>query len=81
MVYATLRLPNCHPKNPICVLIPQKGINVYMLGQYSDNRANRPDIIVQNKGTKEAKIIEIGITSDIGIVTNTHRKTVKYADF
>ena len=50
------------------------------LGQYIDNRANRPDI-VHNKKTKEAQIIEIGITSDIGLTTTTHRKTVKYTDF
>ena len=51
------------------------------LGEYVTNRANRPDIIVHNKRTREAQIIEIGITSDIGIATTTHRKTVKYADF
>ena len=51
------------------------------LGQYIDNRANRPDIIIHNKKKKEAQIIEIGITSDIGITATTHRKTIKYADF
>ena len=51
------------------------------LGQYIDNRANRPDIIIHNKTTKEIQIIEIGITSDTGINATTHRKTIKYTDF
>ena len=31
--------------------------------------------------TNKVQIIEVGITSDIGITSTIHRKTTKYADF
>ena len=51
------------------------------LGAYIENRANRPDIIIHNKTTKQVQIVEVGITNDIGITNTMHRKIVKYTDF
>ena len=51
------------------------------LGSYIENRANRPDIIIHNKRTKQVQIIEVGITGDTAITSTTHRKINKYTDF
>ena len=45
---------------------------LFQLKKYIDNRANRPDIIIHNKKKKEAQIIEIDVTSDMGIKETTH---------
>ena len=51
------------------------------LGAYINNKANRPDIIIYNRTTKQVQIVEVGITNDIGITNTIHRKIIKYADF
>ena len=35
------------------------------LRAFIDNRANRPNIIIHNKTTKQVQIVEVGITNDI----------------
>ena len=70
--------PNNFETNPEIDIYYDKPVR---LGQFINNRANRPDIVVYNKITKEAQIIEVGITSDIGITTTIQRKATKYADF
>ena len=66
--------------------IKTKEIDIYydkpvQLGASIDNRANRPDIIIHNKTTKQVQIEEVGISNDIGITNTMHRKIAKYADF
>ena len=61
-------------------------INIYYdkpitLGQYLENGANKPDIVIHNKEINEVKIIEVGITGDTSITSTTHRKILKYTEF
>ena len=51
------------------------------LGQYLENNANRPDIIIHNKIKRGVKIIEVGITNNFRIINTTHQKVCKYTDF
>ena len=46
------------------------------LGQYLENYANRPDIIIHNKNKREIKIIEVGITNDFSILKYTNIQTL-----
>ena len=51
------------------------------MGQYLENGANKPDIVIHNKEINEVKIIEVGITGDTSITSTTHRKILKYTEF
>ena len=51
------------------------------LGSFTENKANRPDMIIRNTRTKQVQIIEVSITSDTGITYTTQRKINKCTDF